>query len=403
MFACILLRSERTLKETIQSITRPVNHETGQPRDRHGPANGRPGRHVQRCRPRGDPVHDTRMNGAHAMRGMTPGESASVTPSASIIRHESADLVSAIAVEKRYASVKAVDAVTFSVRAGEVFALLGPNGAGKSTVIRMLLGLIHPDAGEITYHLDLDGEPGRRPGASEIGYLPEERGLYQDVEVLRTLVHFGVLRGMSRHEARATAERWLDRLDLGDRAREPLKALSKGNQQKVQFLSAVLHAPRFALLDEPFSGLDPLNQELMLTLIDEMRASGTTVLLSAHQMQLVERIADRVMVMNAGRAILNGTMAELRSRWSTGKRMVLRVAGVPNLDFMERHHPHVTARVIQTGEIELFVADGNPLGPLLADAGSYLDIREIETHPVTLHDVYVGTVGAGNVAPEAQQ
>jgi ABC-2 type transport system ATP-binding protein len=302
------------------------------------------------------------------------------------------DVVTVSDVHKRFAAVTAVDGVTLGVRPGEIFALLGPNGAGKTTLIRMLLGLIHPDAGDIAYHLR--ATPERLLRAAEIGYLPEDRGLYQDVEVLRTLVYFGALRGMSRVDARTSAMQWLERMNLDGRADEPLKALSKGNQQKVQFISAVLHNPRFAVLDEPFSGLDPLNQNLFLELIQELRAGGTTVLLSAHQMELVERIADRVTVMSRGRTVLSGTIPEIRRRWTTGSRIILRVAGAVDLSFISRHGPHATARITDAGEVEVFVHDGIPLGPLLADTGAHLDIREIETHAVTLHDVYVRSIGA---------
>jgi ABC-2 type transport system ATP-binding protein len=217
-------------------------------------------------------------------------------------------LLSVRHVVKRFVSTTAVNDVSFDLHSGEVFALLGPNGAGKTTLLRMLLGLMYPDAGEIRF---ADGVP---LPPSQIGYLPEDRGLYQDVPVLRTLIYFGRLRGMTRTDAQQSAERWLERLDLHDRRGELLKALSKGNQQKVQFISAVLHAPRLAVLDEPFSGLDPLNQDLFLTLFRELRAAGTTILLSAHQMQLVERSADRLLVMNRGRVVLAGTLDELRAR-----------------------------------------------------------------------------------------
>lgn len=302
-----------------------------------------------------------------------------------------ADVIEVVDVEKRFSSVLAVDRVSFTVRPREIFALLGPNGAGKTTLIRMLLGLIHPDAGRIEYRLT---DTGLRPDRREIGYLPEDRGLYQDVEVLRTLTYFGTLRGMTRAAARASAEEWLERLTLSDRRREPLKALSKGNQQKVQFISAVLHRPSIVVLDEPFSGLDPLNQDLFLELIRELRAGGATVLLSAHQMQLVERLADRVMVVSRGRTVLSGTVPDIRRRWTTGSRIVLAVAGQPDITFAVRHDPDATAHVTDAGSVELFVRDGYPLGPLLADAAMHLDIREIETHAITLHDVYVNSIAA---------
>ncbi|HSJ09066.1 MAG TPA: ATP-binding cassette domain-containing protein [Longimicrobiales bacterium] len=297
-------------------------------------------------------------------------------------------------VRKRFATVTAVDDFSLDVEQGGITALLGPNGAGKSTVIRMLLGLIEPDAGSIEYHGV--ATTARGPDPRQVGFLPEDRGLYPDVEVLRTLVYFGRLRGMERAAARAAADRWLARMSLEGRAREPLKSLSKGNQQKIQFISAVLHRPRFAVLDEPFSGLDPLNQDFFLDLIRELRDEGTTVLLSAHQMQLVERIADRVIVMNLGQTVVSGTLSDVRRRWTTGSRLLVRVGSPPPDGFFADRAPAVTVMHPEADAVELFIADGVPLGPLLAEVGTALDVRGIESRPVTLHDVYVGAIAQHN-------
>ena len=210
-------------------------------------------------------------------------------------------------VEKTYATVRAVAGISLDVHAGEAVALLGPNGAGKTTLLRMLVGITRPDRGRILW----DGAERVTLPASEMGYLPEDRGLYQDMPILRTLAYFARLRGVPAVDATRRAAEWLARFELADRAGEKLSALSKGNQQKVQFAAAVLHAPRFAILDEPFSGLDPLNQELFLTLVRELRERGTTILFSAHQMSLVERMADRVFVMHRGRELLHAPTAEL--------------------------------------------------------------------------------------------
>lgn len=228
-------------------------------------------------------------------------------------------------VRKHYAGVKAVDGLTFDVKQGEILALLGPNGAGKTTLLRMLVGITRPDSGSIAF----EGGDGRL-APEELGYLPEDRGLYQDMPVVRTMSYFGRLRGMSPRAAEDSSREWLARLDLADRAEGKLGALSKGNQQKVQFAAAVLHRPRFAILDEPFSGLDPLNQELFLNLVRELRDRGTTVLLSAHQMALVERLADRAIVMHRGTALLEGPLHELTAGGSLHDLYISRV-GEANL------------------------------------------------------------------------
>ena len=211
-------------------------------------------------------------------------------------------------VTKRFARVTAVDDVSLEVGRGDILALLGPNGAGKTTLIRMIVGLIRPDDGRVVYAPDAL----RSDSRPALGYLPEERGLYQDMSILRTLVYFGALHGLTRQAAAEEARAWLARLGLDARGTDAVKTLSKGNQQKVQWIAAVLHRPALAILDEPFSGLDPVNQELFLGLIRELRSAGTTVIFSAHQMTLVERLADRIFLMSRGKEVLQGTVAELR-------------------------------------------------------------------------------------------
>ena len=227
-------------------------------------------------------------------------------------------------VEKSFDDVRAVRGVSLAVEAGEIVALLGPNGAGKTTLLRMIIAMLRPDRGSVRYAID--GVPVERMDPRVVGYLPEERGLYLDVPVIRTLTYFGVLRGMTRPDAKREAVCWLERFGLADRANDEMRSLSKGNQQKVQFIGSVLHRPLLAILDEPFSGLDPLNQELFLELIRELRTGGATVLLSAHQMQLVERVADRVVLIRSGLAVEQGTLDELRGRWGAGRRVTVRLA-----------------------------------------------------------------------------
>lgn len=209
-------------------------------------------------------------------------------------------------VEKRYATVQAVAGISLEVQPGEAVALLGPNGAGKTTLLRMLVGITRPDSGRILWQGGTASPP-----PSDLGYLPEDRGLYQDMPIKRTLTYFARLRGVEGAEAERRATTWLERFELGDRANEKLSALSKGNQQKVQLAASILHSPRFAILDEPFSGLDPINQELFLSIVRELRAAGTTLLFSAHQMSLVERMADRVMVLHRGKELLHGSISDL--------------------------------------------------------------------------------------------
>jgi len=294
------------------------------------------------------------------------------------------------AAEKEFRTVKAVDGLSFEVQSGEVFALLGPNGAGKTTMVRMLNRIIRPDRGAIRWTL---GDDDGLPASGKLGYLPEERGLYKDVPVLRSLVYFGVLRGMKRAEAGLESMRWLERMGLADRAQEKIEALSKGNQQRIQFIASVLHRPSFAILDEPFSGLDPLNQDAMIRMLLELKAEGVTVLLSAHQMQLVERLADRILLMDRGRTVLQGSLDEIRAKADAGSKLALKIAGEPEVSEIARH-PAVTAvEVPGTGELNLMIRPGESLSNLLVELGSKLEIRSVHSERLSLHDIYVRAVG----------
>lgn len=302
-------------------------------------------------------------------------------------------------VSKSFGDVAAVADVTVSAGAGEVVALLGPNGAGKTTLLRMVIGMLTPDRGRIRYRLGermLD-----RPDPERLGYLPEERGLYVDVPVRRLLLYFAALRGMPRDAAGTAADRWLERFSLADRAGEELRNLSKGNQQKVQFIAAILHSPALALLDEPFSGLDPLNQDFFLELIRELSSAGTAVVLSAHQMQLVERVADRIVMIRQGRTISQGTVAELQRQWGAGRRLRIRVTGDADTAFLASIPAvrGVTRGV--DGEIGVLLDQESSMSGLLEALGRRLEIRDLTVETVTLHDIYVRTVGSPDPASAA--
>ncbi len=293
-------------------------------------------------------------------------------------------------VRKHYRAVKAVDGLSFQVAAGEIVALLGPNGAGKTTTVRMINGIIPPDAGSIRLHIE--GASGHvRPG---IGYLPEDRGLYPDQRIDRILAFFGELRGMTRTDARREAAGWLERFGLADRATEKLEALSKGNQQKIQFAAAVLHRPHLAVLDEPFSGLDPVNQDMFLALLEELRQQGMTILLSAHQMELVERIADRVLLMSRGKLLLTGTLDELRARSDGGHRLVVRSRDPRPITAL--HDQREVERVEERDDGTLCVVGtaGASLSSLMALLGSRCAIDDVRAERETLHDIYVRAVRA---------
>ncbi|MCP3960618.1 MAG: ATP-binding cassette domain-containing protein [bacterium] len=294
------------------------------------------------------------------------------------------------AVLKEFGKVRAVDRLGFTVRRGEIFAFLGPNGAGKSTTVRMLVGILRPDAGRIQYHLD--GETTDRLDPSLLGYLPEDRGLYPEVPLLRTLTYMGTIRGMERRAARDAAMEWLERLGLADRAEDKLDALSKGNQQKVQFIAAVLHKPAFAVLDEPFSGLDPLNQDLFLDILRDLRDGGTTVLLSAHQMPLVERVADRVLLMSRGREVLSGTIEDIKAEARTSSRIFLELAGKPEVSSFASHPAVAHVERQPNGELAIELEGETALSSFLAAVAGQHEIRAIRSAEVGLHEIFVRQV-----------
>jgi ABC-2 type transport system ATP-binding protein len=301
-------------------------------------------------------------------------------------------LLSVTGVSKRFASVLAVDDLSFEVRPGEIFALLGPNGAGKSTTVRMVAGITQPDRGSMAFRLG-DGPMSPRIEPARLGYLPEERGLYPDQRVLATLAYFASLRGIDRPTALARATGWLERFGLGERANDKVNTLSKGNQQKVQFIASVLHEPSLAILDEPFSGFDPVNQDLVSAMIRELRAAGMTVVLSAHHMDLVETLADYILLMHQGRAVLRGTMADIRASSGMGQRLNVTLdsgaeaASLPEVSGVERVLSHTATTV------RLALEQGAHVGRVLHALTSAVDVVDVDTDTPSLREIYLAAVG----------
>jgi ABC-2 type transport system ATP-binding protein len=213
---------------------------------------------------------------------------------------------------KHYAKVKAVDGVSFTVDRGEIFGLLGPNGAGKTTIIRTMMDIIKPDGGTI----QLMGQPVTEASKSRIGYLPEERGLYQNYRLLECLTYLGALKGMPRTEARLRATALLERIGLQEYAKRKIKELSKGMTQKAQFLAAIVHSPEVLIMDEPFQGLDPVNTDLLKSILLEEQARGKTLILSTHNMNQVEEMCNRILLINYGHAVLYGPLDEIKAQYA---------------------------------------------------------------------------------------
>ena len=214
---------------------------------------------------------------------------------------------------KQFDGVRAVDDVSFTVEKGDVYGFLGPNGAGKTTTLRMIMGIIQPDTGLI----ELDGDNINNLGRENLGYLPEDRGLYQKQKLEETIIYFGTLRGLEKLEAKKRTQMWLERFGLKGQGNRKIEELSKGNQQKIQFILSLIHDPSYLILDEPFTGLDPLNQLLLKEIIQEKRDEGKTILFSTHQMEQVERLCTNICLINNGLIILEGTLADIRQSHSS--------------------------------------------------------------------------------------
>jgi ABC-2 type transport system ATP-binding protein len=292
-----------------------------------------------------------------------------------------------IGLRKAFGDFVAVDDVSLAVPAGTVFGLLGPNGAGKTTTIRMIMDIIAPDAGEVL----LAGRPRRREDLERVGYLPEERGLYRRMTVGDHLAFLGELHGLAHREAVARTGRWLERLGLADRAQRKVEELSKGLQQKVQIAGTLIHEPQLVILDEPFSGLDPINQVLFKDLLAEYRQEGRTILFSTHVMEQAEKLCDSIGLISQGRAVLVGELAEIKRReGSNSYRLVAdgpldRTAGVAGV-------AEVVVDPRSGDRARLFLApDADPAAVLRALVG-FLAVRDFRSEEPALEEIFVKAV-----------
>lgn len=260
-------------------------------------------------------------------------------------------------LHKRYGDVTALDGVSLRVAPGRLVGFLGPNGAGKTTTMRSIFGLVHLDAGEVRW----EDEPVDSRVRLRFGYMPEQRGLYPRMAIGRQLVYLAEMHGVEASAARGAAEAWLDRLGLADRIDDKLSELSHGNQQRVQLAAALVHDPDLLVLDEPFSGLDPLGVEAMSEVLRERAAAGTTVVFSSHQLELVEELCDDVVIVAAGRDRLHGTLEEARAAASY-RNVEIRLAGgapvvpPPDAELVDARGGIVRLRVPVTTDVRSLIA-----------------------------------------------
>ncbi|MBA8826763.1 ABC-2 type transport system ATP-binding protein [Saccharopolyspora lacisalsi] len=287
-------------------------------------------------------------------------------------------------ISKRYGNVTALRDMTFSVRAGEMFGFVGSNGAGKTTTMRIALGVLAADSGEVRF----DGAPLDLRMRRRIGYMPEERGLYPKMRAAQQLAYLGELHGMSRHGAREAADRWIDRLGLTERRDEEVQKLSLGNQQRVQLAAALVHEPDILVLDEPFSGLDPVAVDVMSQVLRDACDSGVPVVFSSHQLDLVQRLCDRVGIVRKGEMVANGTVEELRDSGPT--TLLVDVPNAP-ADWAEG-----TAGVrklgVESGRTRLELSDDADDQAVLAAAMATGPVREFARYRPALTELFRNAV-----------
>ena len=292
-------------------------------------------------------------------------------------------------VTKRFGDFTAVDRLSFAVPEGGVFGFLGGNGAGKTTSLRMMLDIIRPTSGRI----EVLGGPPAREHAAEIGFLPEERGLYRRMTVLDTIVYFARLKRMGAGKARKAAIELIERLGLGDKATAPVGKLSKGLAQKVQLATALVNSPRLLLLDEPFSGLDPVNQGVLEDIIRDLASRGSTVVFSTHVMQHAERLCDRLLLLARGRKVFEGTQDEARA--SLPARLTLVGRTDPSvLPGVASASPLGSAGDGWTRFEVALQPGGDPADLLQACTGQGFALRGFDIHRPALHEVFIHLVGA---------
>lgn len=290
-------------------------------------------------------------------------------------------------VSKTFGSFKAVDNVSFEVTAGHVYGVVGPNGAGKTTTIRMIMNILAPDSGLIK----LFGQKMSDDLKTKIGYLPEERGLYQKMKVIDLIVFMAELRRIPVDKARKAAGQWLEKLNMLENSESKIEELSKGMQQKIQFISTIIHEPQLIILDEPFSGLDPVNVNLLKDIILELKTQGKAIMFSTHMMDTAEKLCDEVMMINKGKKVLDGKLQEIQKEY--GKRSLhLEYDGdgafIKNLDMVRNFDDYGKY-------IEVQLKDDFTVNDLLEEIIPKVQLTKMQSQRSSLNEIFISLAGGG--------
>lgn len=288
------------------------------------------------------------------------------------------------AVHKSYSGKKVVDGISFELDKPGVFGLLGSNGAGKTTTIRMILGILKKDSGNITWN---DKEVKREN--VKFGYLPEERGIYPKAKLFDQLMYFATLKGMKQDEAKKAIEYWCKKLDLYDYINKPAEQLSKGNQQKVQLIISIIHSPELLILDEPFSGLDPVNTQIIKGVIEELIQKGTYIILSSHQMAVVEEYCRDIVILNKGKTVVKGNLADIKR--SYGKSNLL-IESYENINLVIPADAKIIDKKVNSYEIK--IKDEEMAQDILKQiVEKNIKIDKFEIKEPSLHEIFIDKVG----------
>ena len=287
-------------------------------------------------------------------------------------------------VTKAYESKVAVSELSLKVEGGQMFGLLGPNGAGKTSTIRMMMGITIPDSGSIR----LFDKPFDRKALERVGYLPEERGLYKKMKVVEQLVFFGQLHGLEPGEARKRAKAWAERMEIAESLDKKTEELSKGMQQKIQFIASVMHDPGLIVMDEPFSGLDPVNAVLVEKTLLELKAEGRAIIFSTHRMDQVEKLCDSICLVNTGRAVLAGRVREIKGSYERN-RVVVEFEG--SAEFLKSEE--IAEAKNFSGHAEIKLQEHGDAQKLLHEAAAMAKIYRFELVEPSLEEIFIQTVG----------
>ncbi len=293
-------------------------------------------------------------------------------------------------VTKNFNRTTAVDDLSFDVQGGSIFGLLGPNGAGKTTTIRMIMNILKPDSGIISFK----GEPFKRGDYHKIGYLPEERGLYQKMRLKETIIYLGRLKGLSGTNAAQKTDEFLERFELTGYANRKIEELSKGNQQKVQFIVSIIHDPILLILDEPFAGLDPVNQLLLKEIIGELQDRGATIIFSTHQMEQVEKLCNEICLISNGKKILYGNLREIKKEYGTQVVTIKFEGEKETLEDLKSLRNLCLEDKSLTGEIP----EGMLLNDVLLEVMNRVSVTHFQLLEPSLEQIFIDQVKGGDRA-----